>query len=60
VAASPALLGLLLGAALLGQREAHLVGGRDVERVADRGVFGPAAVVVGDQLAVAEHLHSCR
>ena len=56
VPAAPALLGPLLGAALLGQCEAHLVGGGDVGRVGDHHVAGPAAVVAGDELAVAERL----
>jgi hypothetical protein len=50
----PDLLGSLLGAALLGQRKPHLVSSRDVDRVGDDAVAGPAALVAGDQLVVAE------
>jgi hypothetical protein len=60
VTASPALLGPLLGSALLGKRKAHLVSGSDVSGVGDHHVTGPAAVVAGDGLVVAEHLDQGR
>ena len=56
VAPSPALLGSLLGPALLGQRQTHLTGGGDVGGVGDHTVAGPAADVAGDELTVAEGL----